>query len=399
MKYTAGELAKKLGVSARTVRFYDEKELLHPCEYSESGYRLYDDDSVVHLQKILMLKYMDFSLEQIAEMIKNDNADIQKSLEDQEELLLDKKEHITRLVDAIRKARDSSDDEVWDNLRHVIELTKDREEVITQYKNDDNLKKRISIHDYSTAETEWFHWLFEKEKISKGMKILDIGCGNATFWKRVADLLPENLEIHLVDYSDGMLSCARGVVTEILDKYPEKNLQFVIEKRDATDFSYPTSGFDLIMANHMLYHVERESRLKLYPRIKSLLSEHGRFSCTLIGQTHMRELHDFVAEYYPKIKFPSGGFDIWLETAKDELNRFFCVQSVEEHKNDLYVPDEELIFNYVASYSDEAKELISRDKEAFYERVHSKMDEDGNMFIHKSTGLIVCNRNGELKEN
>ena len=42
MRYTAGELAKKLGVSARTVRFYDEKELLQPCDYSESGYRLID---------------------------------------------------------------------------------------------------------------------------------------------------------------------------------------------------------------------------------------------------------------------------------------------------------------------------------------------------------------------
>lgn len=84
MRYTAGELAKKLGVSARTVRFYDEKKLLHPIEYSESGYRLYDEDSVVRLQKILMLKFMDFSLEQISEMMQNDSSDIQKSLKTQE---------------------------------------------------------------------------------------------------------------------------------------------------------------------------------------------------------------------------------------------------------------------------------------------------------------------------
>ena len=34
--YTAGELAKKLGVSARTVRFYDEKGILRPVGYSEA---------------------------------------------------------------------------------------------------------------------------------------------------------------------------------------------------------------------------------------------------------------------------------------------------------------------------------------------------------------------------
>ena len=49
--YTAGELAKKLGVSARTVRFYDEKDLLNPCGYSEAGYRLYNEESAERLQK------------------------------------------------------------------------------------------------------------------------------------------------------------------------------------------------------------------------------------------------------------------------------------------------------------------------------------------------------------
>ena len=390
MRYTAGELAKKLGVSARTVRFYDEKKLLRPCEYSEAGYRLYDEDSVVRLQKILMLKYMDFSLEQISEMMRDDSSDMQKSLKEQEALLLDKKEHITRLINAIRKTNDSGDEEFWDNLRHVIELTRDREEVIEQYKSDTNLKKRISIHDYSTADTEWFHWLFEREQIKVGMKILDIGCGAATFWSRVADLLPKDLEIHLVDYSDGMLASARNVAKEIVDKYPEKNLRFVIEKRDAADFSYPTSGFDLIMANHMLYHVARESRLELYKKIKSLLAKGGRFSCTLIGQQHMRDLHDFIGEYYPSVKYPSGGFDIWLETAKEELDSYFNVVSVEEQKNDLYVPDEELILNYVASYSEEASKLVNGDKESFYKHVQSKMDDDGYFFIHKSTGVVMC---------
>ncbi len=390
MRYTAGELAKKLGVSARTVRFYDEKKLLHPSDYSESGYRLYDDDSVVRLQKILMLKYMDFTLEQISDMMKDDNSDMQKSLKQQEELLLDKREHITRLIDAIRKTKDSSGDQFWVNLRNIIELTRDREEIITQYKTDGNLKNRISIHDYSTSDEEWFHWLFEREKITSGMKILDIGCGTGLMWKRVGALLPDNLEIHLVDYSNGMLDTARETVAELLEEYPEKKLRFIVEQRDATDFSYPTGGFDLIMANHVLFYIKKENREQLYRTIRGLLAPNGRFTCTLLGQTHMKELHDLVCESYPGVKFPAQGFDLWFENAVEELGEFFKVKDAQEQPNDLMVPDEELIFNYVSSFSEEFKEILSRDREAFLKKICEQKDEDGFMFIHKSTGVVVC---------
>lgn len=56
--YTAGELAGWAGVSARTIRFYEEKGLLRPKERSTGGYRLYDDSAIVRLQEILMMKYV-----------------------------------------------------------------------------------------------------------------------------------------------------------------------------------------------------------------------------------------------------------------------------------------------------------------------------------------------------
>ncbi|MBD5158111.1 MAG: MerR family transcriptional regulator, partial [Butyrivibrio sp.] len=82
--FTAGELAKKLGISARTVRFYDEKGILCPVNYSETGYRIYDESSVEKLQKILMLRFLDFSLEQIGNMIEAGNLDVRESLREQE---------------------------------------------------------------------------------------------------------------------------------------------------------------------------------------------------------------------------------------------------------------------------------------------------------------------------
>ncbi len=392
MKYTAGELAKKLGVSGRTIRFYDEKRLLTPCEYSEAGYRIYNDESAERLQKIIMLRFMDFSLEQISEMMQEEDFDVRKSLQEQENLLLEKKEHIERILEAVRKTRQASDEELWDNMFRIIDITKEREDVIRQYRSDDNLKKRISIHDYSTSEVGFYEWMFEKIALTSGLKVLDIGCGNAAFWGHMAEKLPERMEIHLVDYSDGMLASAKSTVYNIQKKYPEKGLKFVFEKRDATSFSYPVAGFDRIMANHMLYYINKESRLDLYQKINDLLAENGRFSCSLIGKKHLNELHELIREYYPDIKIPSDSFDIWLETAKEELRNFFTVVQVEEQENDLLVPEEELVFDYVSSYSTQAMELVSKDKEQFLDRVRTEKNEEGYMYIHKSTGIVVCGK-------
>lgn len=387
-------MAKKLGVSARKVRFYEEKELLEPCGRSETGYRIYDDHSAERLQKIIMLRFLDYSLEQISEMMRKDqqNLDVRKSLDEQERLLLEKGEHIERLLEAVRRTRKAADEELWDHMRYIIDLTKSREQVIQQYISDVNLNKRISIHDYSTSREEWFDWMRKRLDFAPHMNILEIGCGNAAFWKRVAGSLPEGLMIHLTDYSDGMLESAGKAVAQIQNTYPEKGLQFVLDKSDATKFSYPVSGFDRIMANHMLYHLDRESRLRLYPKIRELLNENGRFSCSLIGRSHLQQLHEFLKKYYPEVDIPSASFDLWLENAVEELSGFFKVLLIEEQDNDLMVPEEELVFAYVTSYSEKASALISKDKELFLERVRSLMDAEGYMYIHKSTGIIVCEK-------
>lgn len=392
MIYTAGELAKKLGVSARTIRFYDEKNLLPPCGYSEAGYRLYNEESAKRLQKIIMLRFLDFSLEQIQEIMQEKDEDMRQSLREQEQLLQEKKERIERILGAVRKTQEASPEELWENMRQIIEMTREREGVIEQYRREDNLNSRISIHDYSTAEIGFYDWMLGKIALAPGMKVLDIGCGNATFWKRVAPGLPEGLEIHLVDYSDGMLESAGKNAQEIGRAYPEQGFKFVLEKRDATDFSYPVGGFDRIMANHMLYHLKQESRRGLYQKIQELLAEDGRFSCTLIGKTHLQELHDLLKEYYPEISIPSESFDIWLETAEEELAPYFTVLSAEEQENDLLVPEEELVLNYVASYSEQAKQIVQADRERFLARVYAKKGTEGSFYIHKSTGIVVCRR-------
>lgn len=327
-------------------------------DYSEAGYRIYDESSVEKLQKILMLRFLDFSLEQIGDMIEGDSLDVRQSLKEQEKLLLQRIEHIERVLAAVRQAQMADEGSLWEKLQRIMELTREREFVIEQYRDEGNLNRRIDIHDYSTAEKGFYPWMLEKLHLKSGMKILEIGCGNAAFWKTIAPSLPEKLEIHLTDYSEGMLESAERTAKEIQETFPEKKLKFVFSKKDAEAFSYPDTGFDRIMANHMLYHMKKESRPSLYRTIQGLLNRNGVFSCSLIGREHNRELHQLLKRFYPQIAIPSESFDISLETAEAELQQYFSGIEWWEQNNDLLVPDSELVYNYVVSYSKEAAGIV-----------------------------------------
>ena len=146
--YTVGDLAKEMGISVRTVRFYDEKGILRPAGYSQAGYRIYDENSVEKLQKILMLRFLDFSLEQIGQMVGDEEVDVRQSLAEQERLLTEKLEHLERVLLAVRRAKSAEKPDLWKKLREIVELTREREFVDEQYRDDENFNKRVNIHEY-----------------------------------------------------------------------------------------------------------------------------------------------------------------------------------------------------------------------------------------------------------
>lgn len=64
---TVGQVAKRMGVTVRTLQYYDREGLLKPSGESEGGRRLYTDRDVIRLHQILSLKHLGFSLEAIRE--------------------------------------------------------------------------------------------------------------------------------------------------------------------------------------------------------------------------------------------------------------------------------------------------------------------------------------------
>lgn len=66
---TVGELAKKMGVTVRTLQHYDKEGFFSPSAESDGGRRLYTDKDLIKLYQILSLKHLGFSLEDIKSRI------------------------------------------------------------------------------------------------------------------------------------------------------------------------------------------------------------------------------------------------------------------------------------------------------------------------------------------
>lgn len=95
---TVHEVSRLTGVSIRTLQYYDRIGLLPPAEYTEVGYRLYDDTALETLQQILLFRELEFPLKEIRQIIQSPAFDRRKALEQQVELLELKKERLDRLI-------------------------------------------------------------------------------------------------------------------------------------------------------------------------------------------------------------------------------------------------------------------------------------------------------------
>lgn len=100
--YQVQEVAKISGVSIRTLHYYDEVGLLCPLK-GENGYRLYDEEHLSRLQRILYYKYLGFPLKKIRVMMEANSSEKLNQLREQLSLLKKEERKIKKLVKVLEK--------------------------------------------------------------------------------------------------------------------------------------------------------------------------------------------------------------------------------------------------------------------------------------------------------
>ena len=103
MEYGIRELSEMAGVSARTLRYYDEIGLLKPLYVSDAGYRFYGETEVAMLQQILFYRERGFGLKQIRQILYREDFDIRNALEEHLSELLRQREHVESLIRTVEQ--------------------------------------------------------------------------------------------------------------------------------------------------------------------------------------------------------------------------------------------------------------------------------------------------------
>nr|WP_239585725.1 MerR family transcriptional regulator [Lysinibacillus composti] len=126
VEYTISKLAKLANVSARTLRYYDEINLLKPARINSSGYRIYGQKEVDRLQQILFFRELDVDLETITSIMNDPNFDHTHALQHHYDELIRKRSHLDQLIETVEKTIAHQKGEIAMNNQEKFKAFKDK---------------------------------------------------------------------------------------------------------------------------------------------------------------------------------------------------------------------------------------------------------------------------------
>ena len=386
--YTAGEFAKRAGITSRTLRHYDNIGLLKPGKHTESGYRLYCDDDMIRLQRILALRYLRFGLPEIQLALEKDESkDVLQSLRSQREAFERERAHLDHIIGTIKRLEE---DETcgWQDLTRLIQMINSDEEIQWRFVESWR-KEREDLFESKKSNPEgWRQFVFRQLKIQEKERVLELDTNDGALWRRNAYQVP---------------GCC--ITQTVLDQTARNNLKcrmeevnwpgkptFSYEIRPAGKLHLTPDEYDVVVANHLfirsadLDHVLEECR--------KTLKSGGRFFGTAIGRVCMKELIELVQAFEPGVHFyNTDSLDRFsMESGGELLARHF--ENVQWHhfENVLETADTAGLCEYVwATYSN-AREVLAGRRQELQKYFQKIINRDGPIRITEVAGVFSAEK-------
>ncbi len=211
MEYTIKQLADLADISPRTLRYYDQIDLLSPSRTSDAGYRYYGPAQVERLQQILFYRELGFSLENIAQILDAPDFDRCAALHDHLESLKQQRSRLDTLILTVEKTIlhetgeiDMTDKEKFEGFKQKLIQENDvkyGDELRTKYGKDvlehsNNKIRSMSGEDYKA-------WTALETEILSALEqaVLDHAKPNSEIGKEITELHRKWLSYSWSSYS------------------------------------------------------------------------------------------------------------------------------------------------------------------------------------------------------
>jgi DNA-binding transcriptional MerR regulator len=154
-----GELAGATGVTVRALHHYEEIGLLVPAERTGSGHRVYDEENVRRLYRVLALRQLGLRLDEVRtllddgadlrEAVRRHLADVERRLADQEDL----RRRLAALLELLERGDDPGTDDVIATIERMTMLEKyyTREQLAQL----EERRRELGDEAIARAEREW----------------------------------------------------------------------------------------------------------------------------------------------------------------------------------------------------------------------------------------------------
>lgn len=160
-----------------------------------------------------------------------------------------------------------------------------------QYRDGAKLSDRAQLHvKYSTAAMAWYPWLCRQIDWPVSPRVLEVGCGTGWLWVEATAVLPEDLDLTLTDLSEGM-------VHDALERIGGRGRHHLVgHVADVQALPFVGEQFDVVIANHMLYHVP-DPRLGVREMARVARPD-GLVVAATNGFNHLRQLWEIRDEVF-----------------------------------------------------------------------------------------------------
>lgn len=210
MEYSVQKLSQLAGVSARTLRYYDEIGILKPARINSSGYRIYGRAEVDRLQQILFYKALGVKLDVIKQIMTSPDYDPARALREHRAQLLDKRKQLDVLIANVEKTIASmegrstmTDQEKFEGFKQQLIDENERKygkEIREKYGEDAVNRSHAKLKNMTQeAYAEWIR--LEQEVLDTLVKAFEHGDPRSEIAQKTADLHKQWLMHSWSEYS------------------------------------------------------------------------------------------------------------------------------------------------------------------------------------------------------